>query len=205
LLDPPFVTLASFIDLFLESASICWSSWTKSTTNTIYLIEAGTPFFPLQQSYPKATAFKQLYPGNLSVESNRQSIWNCPTDTRSCWIELVGSPCLRHNSPRNLDPVMHHALWLASVGLLATSASAFYPYEKPSTSTKPQDNGSKHRRFYSLPGGVGVEHDEPGVLTMDIKKRPSRVSNLELCVYMANSTTARQARQQLPSRTSISA
>jgi hypothetical protein len=73
---------------------------------------------------------------------------------------------------------MHHAIWLASVGLLATSASAFYPYDRYSTSTKPADNGSKHRRFYSLPGGVGFENNEPATVTMDIKKLPSRVSYL---------------------------
>ena len=75
---------------------------------------------------------------------------------------------------------MHHALWLASVGLLATSASAFYPYDRYSTPTKPADNGSKHRRFYSLPGGVGFEHNEPATVTMDIKKMPSRVSTFTL-------------------------
>jgi hypothetical protein len=77
---------------------------------------------------------------------------------------------------------MHHALWLASVGLLATSAAAFYPYDRYSTSTKPADNGSKHRRFYSLPGGVDFKHNEPATVTIDIKKRPSRVSTFTLFI-----------------------
>ena len=75
---------------------------------------------------------------------------------------------------------MHHSIWLASVGLLATSVSAFFPYDKPvsSTSKKSSDSGSKHRRFYSLPNGVGAEHEESGVVTMDIKRRPTKVSQL---------------------------
>jgi hypothetical protein len=86
---------------------------------------------------------------------------------------------------------MHHAIWLASVGLLATSASAFYPYERhPSSTTASTDHGSKHRRFYSLPGGVGFDHDQPSVVTMDIKKGPSRVGTYRLSASSANSIIA---------------
>ena len=70
---------------------------------------------------------------------------------------------------------MHHAIWLASVGLLTTPVTAFYPYIRGSeTSTASADHGSKHRRFYSLPGRH-PEYDEKAGIKIDLTKGPSRV------------------------------